>query len=303
MQSGILTISDNCVRCHACLKMLNGCLYYNSVKGSKSMKSLKGVNRYLSVGVDANWIKEYLKDQTFEPGNRKTDTMFCMLNDAGITANKKFTDFGNIVKKLDVENPLMWALMLCNLAYSPAFGWYIQNIPFQNTYLEAQLILDMGEDTSKKDGGKKARGEFWNGFKTILDSNIAFKEIGFGIPEIEIKENRNGEIKKSMKSILRLPWKSPEPVVILYSLYKFAEACGGYYQFTLSRILDYDVESDGISPAEIFGLDRSTMEKLLTGLSINHPDFITAQFNLDLDTITLNADKTSLDVLALLKEE
>ena len=71
------------------------------------------------------------------------------------------------------------------------------------------------------------------------------------------------------------------------------------YQFTLSRLLDFDVESDGVSPAQIFGLDRKEMEKLLTGLNINHPDFITAQFNLDLDTITLNADKTSADVLAL----
>ena len=64
-------------------------------------------------------------------------------------------------------------------------------------------------------------------------------------------------------------------------------------------MVDFDVESDGVSPAEIFGLDRDTMEKILNGLSINHPDFITAQFNLDLDTITLNADKTTTDVLAL----
>ena len=41
------------------------------------------------------------------------------------------------------------------------------------------------------------------------------------------------------------------------------------------------------------------MEQLLTGLNINHPDFITSQFNLDLDTITLNSDKTSVDVLPL----
>ena len=67
----------------------------------------------------------------------------------------------------------------------------------------------------------------------------------------------------------------------------------------MSRLLDFDVESDGVSPAQIFGLDRKEMENLLTGLNINHPDFITAQFNLDLDTITLNADKTSADVLAL----
>ena len=38
--------------------------------------------------------------------------------------------------------------------------------------------------------------------------------------------------------------------------------------------------------------------KLLNGLSINHPDFITASFTLDLDSITLNPDKTSADVLA-----
>ena len=98
---------------------------------------------------------------------------------------------------------------------------------------------------------------------------------------------------------MRSSWANPEPTVILYSLYKFAEACGDYYQFTLSRLLDKDVESDGVSPAEIFCLDRGAMEKILTGLNINHLDFITAQFNLDLDTITLNADKTSADVLAL----
>ncbi len=54
-----------------------------------------------------------------------------------------------------------------------------------------------------------------------------------------------------------------------------------------------------MSPAQIFGLAREEMEKILTGLNINHPEFITAQFTLGLDTITLNADKTSADVLAL----
>lgn len=299
MDNGKLAISDDCVRCRACLKILSGCLYYNSIKGSKAMKSLKGLNRYLSVGVDANWIKEYLKDQSFEPGNRKTDVMFGMMNDAGITASKKLTNFGRVIQSMDIEMASTWALILCNLVYSPAFGWYVRNIPFHERYIESQLLSDMGEDTTKQDGGKKARSEFWNGFKTILDTNYAFKEIGFGMPEIDAKENRNGEIKKSMISITRMPWANPDPLVILYSLYKFAEACGGYYQFTLSRLLDHDIDSDGISPTEIFGLDRTAMEKVLNGLNINHPDFITAQFNLDLDTITLNADKKSEDVLAL----
>lgn len=299
MKDGKLAISDDCVRCHACLKILRGCLYYNSVKGSNTMKSLKGLNRYLSVGVDANWIKAYLKDQSFGPGNRKTDVMFGMMNDAGITASKKLTPFGRFIQGQDIEAPSTWAIILCNLVYSPAFSWYVRNIPFCERYIETRLILDIGEDTTKKDGGKKARGEFWNGFKTILDTNDALKEIGLGLPEINAKENKNGTIKKSMLSITRMPWANPDPRVILYSLYKFAEACGDYYQFTLSRLLDHDIDSDGISPTEVFGLDRTTMEKLLNGLNINYPDFITTQFNLDLDTITLNTDKKSEDVLAL----
>ena len=103
-----------------------------------------------------------------------------------------------------------------------------------------------------------------------------------------------------MNSLYRDSWANPDPVVILYSLYKFAEACGDYYQFTLSRLLDHDVDSDGVSPTQIFGLDRETMMRLLNGLTINHPDFINASFTLDLDSITLNPEKTSEDVLSLL---
>ncbi len=299
MSGGILTISDRCVRCRLCLKMPNGCLLYNSIKGGNSMKPVKGLNRYLSVGVDVVWVKSYLSDQTSEPGNRKTDVMFVFMNDAGITASKKLTDFGRFLCRQDMDSTAIWALILCNLVYSPAFGWYVKNIPFNERYLESQLALDLGEDTSKKDGGKKSRGEFWNGFKTILDSNGAFKEIGFGVPEIEAKVNKNGDEKKSMLSILRLSWQNPEPRVILYSLYKFAEACGAYHQFTLTRLLDHDVDSDGVSPTEIFGIGREAMEKILTGLTINYPDFINASFTLGLDNITLDCGKTSKDVLAL----
>ena len=128
----------------------------------------------------------------------------------------------------------------------------------------------------------------------VVSSNILGNEIGMGKCEYEIKGG-----KRYWNNVVRASWDNPDPTVILYGLYKFAEACDGYYQFTLSRLLDYDVESDGVSPAQIFGLDRKAMEQILTGLNINHPDFITAQFNLDLDTITLNSDKTSADVLSL----
>lgn len=66
----------------------------------------------------------------------------------------------------------------------------------------------------------------------------------------------------------------------------------------MTRLLNHEIESDGISPTQIFGLDRTTMERILNGLSNNYPDFISVSFTLDLDNINLK-DKTSDDVLSL----
>lgn len=293
MSDGKITISDKCIKCHECLKILSGCLYYNSIRGSKAMKSLKGINKYLSVGVDAEWINSFIDDNSFEPGNRKTDVMYGFMTDAGIVAKRKLTSFGELITRMGTSDANSWALMLCNLAYTPAFQWYIKNIPFTETYYERQLDIDMGEDTTKK-----TKSEFWNGFKTILDTNEAFKEIGLGIPDITVKQTTAGE-KKSMNSLVRQPWQDPDPRVILYSLYKFAEACGDYYHFTLRRLLDHDVDSAGISPTQIFGTDSDSMQQILIGLSINYPEFINASFTLDLDKIDLVNTKSSSDVLEL----
>ena len=98
----------------------------------------------------------------------------------------------------------------------------------------------------------------------------------------------------------RTPWTTPIPEVILYSLYKFAEACGDYHQFTLSYLMDETIERDGVSPTTIFGLDRDTMIRIINGLAINYPDYISASFSYDLDTITLRKEKKAEDVLDLL---
>jgi len=293
MEDGKVVSIDNCVRCHACLKISNGCLYYNSIRGSRDMKSLKGVNRYLSVGVDAEWIKQFFADPAFEPGNRKTDVMFGFMRDAKIVEKRALTSFGELIAHIGLDRTASWAFMLCNLAYSPAFEWYIKNIPFNEPYLGEQLVLDMAETT------KKAQLEFWNGFKTILDTNVAFREIGFGIPDITRKVLKSGEVRKSMHFITRTSWDNPIPEVILYSLYKFAEANGEYYQFSLATLLDDSIERDGISPTRIFGLNHDTMVRILNGLSVNYPEFISASFTLDLDNITLRSGKTSGEILKL----
>ena len=103
--------------------------------------------------------------------------------------------------------------------------------------------------------------------------------------------------KNKAVALYRTEWKSPDDRVILYSLYKFSEICENYKQFTLTRLLDTSVESAGISPTQIFGLNREIMEKILNGLTFNYPDLIEARFTLGLDNITLKSDKTANEIL------
>jgi phosphoadenosine phosphosulfate reductase len=113
--------------------------------------------------------------------------------------------------------------------------------------------------------------------------------LGFGIKD-----------KNRLISLTRNSWPAPVPEVVLYSLYKFAEACGGFYQLSLTRLLDHDIDSDGVSPTRIFGIDRERMIAILKGLAANHPEYISVAFTHDLDNINLREDKTSKDVVKLI---
>lgn len=294
MEKGRVNISDSCIKCRMCLKIQNGCLYYSSIRGSNTVKNLKGINKYLSVGVNANWITDYFMDNENVPGNRKTDVMFGFLTDAGVISKKIQTPFGNKIAEIGLDEVNAWALMLVNLAYTSAFGWYVHNIPIYETYIQERLNEDMGSEVTDK-----AKSEFWNGFKVILDSNKYFQEIGIGIPDIYTTVTKTGLEKKKMTAINRKPWYNADPKVILYSIYKFAEACGNMHKFTMTRLMDTYVDSDGVSPVVIFGLDEDTLKNIINGLTLNYPDFITATFSLGLDNINLNSEKTSKDVLDL----
>ena len=101
--------------------------------------------------------------------------------------------------------------------------------------------------------------------------------------------------------VRRTTWSTPEPLVVLYSLYRLAEAEGKRYSFTLNQLICESFE-EGISPATLFGLPRDVVESLLRGLAINHPSFISVELTLGLDNINLSADKTSYDALILLQQ-
>lgn len=289
---GKISVSDACIKCGLCNKIDNGCLVFNSLmlpKGNGKMR--KGsIDEYGTHPVKLEWIKEFIKyKEEFDVKHTLGSAMLPMFKKFLRNAEIISTDNGwNGMTKLlfrdELDAEYIWALMFANLAYSSQFGWLIKNLKFGITYSQNEMKDVLSSFITSKTGPANIA----NSYRRIAE--LPFSKIGFGQV---VGKNTEGFL------FMRNVWSNPDPRVVLYSLYKFAEACGDYYQFTLTRLLNHDIESDGISPTEIFGLDREQMEKILNGLTINYPEYINATFTLDLDNINLMSDKTSTDVLTL----
>ena len=204
------------------------------------------------------------------------------LRDSALIDESGFSRFAEIVGDIGLDNNLSWALLLSNLAYNPQIGWYIKRIKFNETYTKeyvCSMLVDDGAD-------EKWVSDVWNSLGRFLE--LGFANVGMGE---SVKE------KKKLVSVYRTAWYEPDERVILYSLYKFAEACGERRQFTLTELLDSTIERGGVSPTQIFGIDRDMMERILNGLTFNYPDYLEARFTLGLDNITLKSNKSSIEIL------
>lgn len=259
----------------------------------------KSILTYSNLGVENSWICDYIRlqdefwDSEFNPQNKKTDNLKKLLIHSEIVDNKyHITNFGKLISNIGVNTEISWGLMLCNLAYTPTFRWWLLNVVPNIKYTMDTLKTLISDDNTNN-----VKDHVVSAMKNILISNqILANNIGIGMCDYELKGVRKLRI---LKSIERKTWLDPDPRVILYSLFKYAEACDHYYQFTLTRLLNHEAESAGMSPTLIFNLDREVMTRVLNGLSIDYPEFINASFTHDLDNIHLNSEKTSEDVLAL----
>lgn len=293
--SGRLSISDKCTRCGKCLDIDTGCYVYKSLwlsKGLGNMNKKKSIDCYAAHGPKMEWFLEYVKlGNRFKAenslGNNQVPAFNRFLRDSGILIGDCESKLGEMLRNSNLEDYNIWALMLVNLVYTPEVGWYVANFDINESFAQSSIVNKLSTTEGVSASALKSIPA---ALKRI--STLPLNSVGFGFSEKAKKEDGGTRF-------MRTPWISPEPKVILYSLYKFAEACDGYYQFTMSRLYDNNVESDGVSPARIFGVEEEEMKKILMGLSIKFPEFISATFTLDLDNINLREDKTAQDVLDL----
>lgn len=290
---GKVQVSDSCIHCMNCHKATDGCLLYKSLnqpKGNGNMKS-NSINRYGAHAPKREWIRSFFElqerfDDEHELGTMMYSNFKRFLRDVNfIDAKGNITDCGRVYLDLGEQSDTMWSIMLVNLSYTPEIGWYVHNIPINQTTTKA----DMSTKLQNSGTTERSANDICGAFKRILALPFG-DQLGLG--------QVYGE--KDDTCYIRDYWHNPIPEVILYSLYRFAEECGDFFQFTLSDLMDDTIERDGVSPTRIFGLDRDSMVRILNGLSRNYSGFINAEITHDLETITLHSDKSANDVLALL---
>ena len=319
MSNGI-SIGDNCKHCFRCHNVREHCLRYASIRNKITEgKKMAGLDRYFTFGVREEWLESFIKhkgssefwlsDGDGQVPNKKKDAFKNFADDAGLTIYDKTADgdkytkciptpFAKKIIQEGASSSISWALILCNLVYTPAYNWFVNNLEFGISYTPDSLNL-MLSDVMENDTKGKGKRNVIDALKIIMAKTPLGKNEIFAFCDINEKISASGRETITMNAIERVTWKEPDAKVILYSLYKFAEKCGDYHQFSLSELLDDSIEREGISPTKIFGLDYDAMVPLLNGLAVNYPDYISVSFSLGLDTINLQADKTAEDVLDL----
>jgi phosphoadenosine phosphosulfate reductase len=100
------------------------------------------------------------------------------------------------------------------------------------------------------------------------------------------------EPERRADALYKKGWLSPDPVAIIYSLYRYAEKTGRY-DLTVSEL--YESADEG--PYVLFGIGRETLEGILKGLSARDDGLIRVNIVRDLDNIFLDRTRKAVEVL------
>jgi phosphoadenosine phosphosulfate reductase len=251
---------------------------------------MKSLNSFADHAPKPEWLRSYfeLKDAFFSEhslGPMMYDMFRRFLRDASLNEKNSFTPFAELISKIGWETDTAQGLILINLvSENPQIEWYVKNFDVGRTY-SRKTVEDMLSAAGVKPKDAKSIAK---SYKRLVETPLG-TSLRWGV----VTDEEDFVRTKCSVSDLR---------VVLYGLFKFAEKCNDYKEFTLSTLLNDSIDRDGISPTRIFGLDREEMEPILHGLSAKYPEFIIASFTHDLEKITLAEDKSSQDVLGLFME-
>lgn len=285
----------NCAHCESCLDKQKGCLAAKSLMatGENNME-ITNIDRYKTFGFREEWVELYLSNpETFWTNSRMGTRMFDAFKrwapEAGlIDEGKNPSPFLDKFAALGANSPVLWAFFYTNMAYhSPIVRWYVTHVEFGEQYANDSLFLMLGDAL-----GERTKSNALLSLKNTLLASPIGQTLGQGICEMKGKQ---------VVSLTRTVWADPEPVVILYALYLFAEKSDRLFSFTLRELLSDSEERIALSPRILFGLESDVLKPILQGLANDYGDFIRVDFNKGImDNIFLDSEKSSGDVVALM---
>ncbi|NLN77496.1 MAG: phosphoadenosine phosphosulfate reductase family protein [Armatimonadetes bacterium] len=283
---------ENCKHCFDCHSVEVGCLSYHSLRiqhlENSKMKSLNTLSNHAPKTV---WLTDFFEQQTDFLSNNtlgRVQKPFYkrFLKDAELVEKNVATAFARLGALLGWDTEVFLGLILINLvANNPQLEWYVREMEIGRIYRRCEIENKLIAVEQSKDNTSSIIHAYKRLAATPLGTTLHFGYV-----------TNDGELVRTKCSV-------SDPRVVLYGLFRFAEKCNDYKEFTLATLLNDSIDRDGISPSRIFGLDREDMIPLLLGLTAKYPQFILASFTHDLEKITLAEDKTSSDVLDLFGEK
>jgi len=290
-------VGDDCLRCGQCLDLHGkACLAAKSLATSEEgvkMDSVKKIlHTYQHFGMEKEWLASFFVSPMDwfginSLGNRQFEAMLLWLKHAELITSgsgKRSLAVTGLCEKLTrrgADDPLTWAVIWTNLARNSApVQWYLSAIPWGATVTKTDCVTKMGEtyfqsETTRRNAIKALFG--------LLTKTPLGSELGLG-EKLEPERRADALYKKG--------WLSPDPVAIVYSLYRYAEKTGRY-DLTVSEL--YESAKEG--PYVLFGIGRETLEGILKGLSARDDGLIRVNIVRDLDNIFLDRTRKSVEVL------
>lgn len=261
---------------------------------------MKGMNPYQHFGFRQAWLDHFMSEgvECFSQGvlgNRQYEGLKVWLKESGLVAVNKDKSLAETaltekLKPLGPYNPLTWAIIWTNLAYNSVISkWYCLNAEAGATYEKGDLVVMIGENYSKSNRENAI---------TALTETLRQSPIGSAL-----KQGIPIELTKNTFSYFREGWDYPHAVALLYALYLYAEHTGRRtFSFTELINAHSNMDAQGISPHDIFGIDAKAFREQVQGLAMNYPTYIRVSFVANLDNIILD-DHTSNDILDLAEND
>jgi len=221
-------------------------------------------------------------------GNRQFDAMLMWLRHAelitGTNKSPVITELGEKLSQRGADDLVTWAVIWTNLVRNSAPAhWYATAVPWGTTMQKAEGVAKLAESFARSESTRKNAMTALFG---LLTRTPLGNELGLG-EEVEPGKRKGSPLYKR-------GWQQPEPVAVLYSLYRYAEKTGRY-ELTVREL--YEGADEG--PYTVFGVSEETLKGILKGLSARGDGLIRTNIVRDLDNIFLDDRHKAIEVLDL----